>query len=163
MEEAVAAEHRAERFSHALYGLIIITATLVAERLHVDSAGDALGLLLSTALVLLLVHLYTSVMAVRLVERHPLGAVGRRLVVSDNVPVVAAVVVPVGAFVLAGADVLSLESAFRVSIVFSLLALAGVGLREGRAGGLSWPRSLGSAAVAGAIGLLVVLAEAFFE
>jgi Flp pilus assembly protein protease CpaA len=84
-------------------------------------------------------------------------------VVRDNVPVVAAVVVPVVAFVLAGADVMSLETAFRVSIAFSLLALVAVGLDEGRTSGLSWPRSLLSAAAAGGIGLLVVLVEAFFE
>ena len=47
---------RAERFSHVLYGLIIITAVLVAERPHVESAADALGLLFGTALVLLLAH-----------------------------------------------------------------------------------------------------------
>lgn len=163
MDRAVTAERQAERFAHALYGLIIITATLAAERLHVESARDALGLLVGTAVVLLLVHTYTAVMAVRSVEGHPLGALGRRLVVEDNLPVVAAVVVPAASFVVAGAGAFTLPTAYRVSIGFSLIALAGLGLYQGRKSNLGWPRSLRSAAVAGAIGLLMVLVEATFD
>lgn len=163
MESAVAAEHRAERFSHALYGLVIITATLIAERLHVESAGDALGLLLGTALVLLLVHTYTAVMAARYVEGHPLGVLGRRLVVQDNVPVLAAVVVPAISFILAGGGAFELLTAYRISIAFCLVALAGLGLFQGRISGLGWGRSLLSAVAAAGIGLLMVMVEVMFE
>ena len=163
MNKTIAPLRRAERFSHALYGLIIITAVLVAERPHVESAADALGLLFGTALVLLVVHTYSSVMAVRLVAGHRLEAVGRRLVLRDNAPVSAAVVVPAVAFGLAAAEVVSLETAFRVSIAFCVLALTVVGLLEARSSGVGWPRSVLSAATAGGIGLLVVLVEAAFE
>lgn len=90
----VDAHHRAERLSHALYGLIIITATLVAERAHVEEVGEALALLLTTALVLVLAHTYSAFMAERAVEGRPLTAVATRLVVADNLPVVSAIVVP---------------------------------------------------------------------
>jgi hypothetical protein len=50
--------HRTERLSHALYGLIIVTATLVAERHHIEEPIDALRLLLGTALVLLLAYVH---------------------------------------------------------------------------------------------------------
>ena len=123
----------------------------------------SLGLLFGTALVLLLVHTYSAYMAVRLIAGHRLGAVGRRLVLRDNAPVSAAVVVPAVAFVLAAVDAVSLETAFRVSIAFCLLALAVLGLLEARASGVGWPKSAASAAVAGGIGLLVVLVEAAFE
>ncbi|MGI9609205.1 MAG: hypothetical protein ACR2NL_02820 [Acidimicrobiia bacterium] len=163
MNKTISAEHRAERFSHALYGLIIITATLAAERLHVERAQDAMGLLIGTAIVLLLVHTYTEVMAVRSVEGHPLGAVGRRLVVEDNIPVVASVAVPAATFILAGAGTITLATAYRISIGFCLVALAGLGLYQGRKSHLGWPKSIISAAAAGAIGLLMVFVEATFE
>jgi len=163
MDDAVAKEHRAERFSHALYGLIIITATLAAEQLHVENARDALGLIIGTAVVLLLVHVYTEAMAVRYVEGHPLGGLGRRLVVKDNVPVVAAVVVPTVSFILAGLGAFTLLTAYRISIAFSVLALAGLGLYQGRESNLSWSRSLVSAASAAGIGLLMVVIEAAFD
>lgn len=154
---------RAERLSHALYGLIIVTATLVAEQSHVTEAGHALGLLLGTALVLLLAHTYSAVMAERAVERNSLGSVGRRLVVEDNLPVLVAIVVPALLFILAGAEVMTLQTAYRASVGFSLVALFGLGLYEGRTASMGWAPSVVSGAAAGAIGLIVVAVEASFE
>jgi len=85
------------------------------------------------------------------------------LVVRDNVPVVAAVLVPSASFVLAGAGVFTLAAAFRISIVFSLAALVWLGFREGRAAGLGWSRSVVSGLAAGGIGVLMVFVEAAFE
>jgi hypothetical protein len=149
--------------SHALYGLIIVTATLVAEQSHVTEAAHALGLLLGTALVLLLAHTYSAVIAERTVEGHGLGLVGRRLVVEDNLPVLFAIIVPALLFILAGADVMTLQTAYKASIAFSLVALFGLGLYEGRTASMGWIPAVLSGAAAGAIGLVVVVVEAFFE
>ena len=160
---SVPIHRRAERLAHALYGLIIVTATLVAEQGHVTEVVDALGLLLGTALVLLLAHTYSSVMAERAVEGHSLGSLGRRIVVEDNMPVLIAIVAPGLLFVLAGLGAMSLNTAYTAAIVFSLAALFGLGIYEGRVASMSWSQSLISGAAAGAIGLIVVAVEAFFE
>jgi len=155
--------HRAERLSHALYGLIIVTATLGAESAHVSEVADALGLLLGTALVLLMAHTYSAVMAERTVEGHSLGSVGRRMVVKDNMPILIAIVVPALLFILAGFGVMTLQAAYTVSILFSIVALFGVGLYAGRSASMTWPHSVISGAAAGAIGVIVIMIEAFFE
>ena len=85
------------------------------------------------------------------------------MVAADNIPVVAAVAVPAVAFVFAGAGTIELGTAYRISIGFSLLALAALGLYQGRKSGLSWPKSALSGGAAGAIGLLMVFLEATFE
>jgi hypothetical protein len=157
------AHRKAERLSHALYGLIIVTATLVAERLHVTEVTDALGLLLGTALVLLLAHTYSSVMAERAVEGRPLGNAERHLEVKDNLPVLLSIVVPGALFLLAGADVMTLRRAYGLAIVFTLISLFGLGLYEGRRASMGWIHSVLSGAAAGAIGIVVVAFEAFFE
>jgi hypothetical protein len=154
---------RAERLGHALYGLIIVTATLVAEQGHVTEVVDALGLLLGTALVLLLAHTYSAVIAERAIEGHSLGSVGRRLVVEDNLPVLLAIIAPALLFVFAGIGVLTLQAAYAAAIAFSLVSLFGLGLYEGRTASMPWPQSIVSGAAAGAIGLVVVAFEAFFE
>lgn len=159
----VSAHRRAERLSHALYGLIIVTATLGAEKAHVTEVADALALLLGTAFVLLLAHTYSAVMAERALEGHSLGSVGRRIVVDDNLPVLAAVVVPAALFILAGFDVMTLQTAYVASIVFSLAALFGLGLYEGRTASMGWFHSILSGAGAGAIGVVVIVIEASFE
>jgi hypothetical protein len=58
---------------------------------------------------------------------------------------------------------MTLQTAYAASIVFSLLSLFGLGLYEGRTASMGWARSLLSGATAGAIGLVVVAFEAFFE
>ena len=153
-------EIRAERLNHALYGLIIVTATLVAERDHVDNAGEAIVLLLGTALVLVLAHTYSAAMAARAVGGHALGTAGRRLVALNNLPVLFAIVVPVLLFVLAGLDAISLTTAYRFSIATSLAALVGLGVYEGRTASMTWPKALLSGMAAGAIGVLVIAVEA---
>ena len=159
----VAGHRRAERLSHALYGLIIVTATLVAEKGHVTEVSDALGLLLGTALVLLLAHTYSSAMAERAIDGGSLGSVGRRMIVEDNLPVLLAIVMPAVLFVLAGADVMMLDTAYTAAIAFSLVALFGLGLYEGKVASLNWFHSIVSGLAAGGIGVIVVAVEAFFE
>ena len=153
----------AERLSHALYGLIIVTAALGAERAHIEEASEALFLLLSTAIVLVLAHTYTAAVAERAVSGATLGKLGRRTVIVDNTPVLSAVVVPAILFTLAGTDVITLETAYTAAIAFSLAVLFGVGLYEGRRASMGWIHSMLSGTVAGAIGVIVVAVEALFD
>jgi hypothetical protein len=155
-------ERRAERMSHALYGLIIVTATLVTEQQHIADPLDALGLLLGTALVLLLAHTYSAYMAEKAISGS-LGAAARRLVVIDNVPVVGSIVVPSIMFTLAWAELVSMRAAYFVSIAFTLLALFGLGVYEGRIAGFKTVHAVASGLVAAAVGILVIFVESFFD
>ena len=163
LQSAAIPHRKAERLGHALYGLILLTATVVAEQLPVPEVADALGLLLGTALVLMMAHTYSAVMADRAIEGHALGKAERRLVVKDNLPILFAIIVPAALFLLALTDLLTLQSAYTISIVFSLLSLFGLGIYEGRSASMGWAHSLLSGTAAGAIGLVVVAFEAFFE
>lgn len=155
--------HQAERLSHGLYGLIIVTATLGAERAHITDVSEAVVLLLSTALVLLLAHTYSATMAERAVEGRPLGGVTRRVIVVDNLPVVAAVIVPLLLFGLVGLGAMDLQTAYGAAIAFSLAALFAIGMYQGRVASMGWFHSIISGVAAGGIGLVVVIIEAFFD
>ena len=159
----LARHHQGERLSHALYGLIIVTATLGAERAHVTKAADAFVLLLSTAFVLVLAHTYSAWMAERAVDGGRLGRVARRIVILDNLPVAGAVVFPMFLFALVGLDVLELQVAYRAAIAVSLGALFGLGVYQGRLASMGWFHSALSGAAAGSIGVIVILIEAFFD
>ena len=125
--------------------------------------SEAIALLLSTAAILLLAHTYSAVMAERAIDGHSLGVVRRHLIVTDNLPVVAATIVPTAFLVLAGMDVITLRAAYDASIAFNLIALFGIGLYEGRASSMGWFHSTVSGLAAGAIGIVVVVIEAFFD
>ncbi len=159
----VDSQHRSERLSHALYGLIIITAALAAERAHVEEVGEALALLLTTALVLVLAHTYSAYMAEHAMEGRPLTAVAKRLVVADNLPVVSAIVVPGVLFVVAGIGWIELSVAFGLSLGFTVAALFALGMYEARVAGMRGIRLLAGGLGAAAIGLLIVGIEAFFD
>ena len=155
--------HRAERLSHALYGLIIVTATLVAEKEHIEEAAEALAILASVTLVLLLAHTYSAWLAEQVVETGHLGKIGRHMVVKDNLPLALAVLVPALLFGLAGLGLVALQTAYVISIVFSLLALIGLGIYQGRAAAMGWRHTVVSGGAAAAIGLVVIALEALFE
>ena len=159
----ISSRRRTERLSHALYGLIILTAALGAERAHITEALEAIALLLSTAFVLLLAHTYSAAMALRAVDPNGLGTAGRRMIVGDNLPVVLATIVPTALLVLAAMGVISLRAAYDASIAFNLAALFGIGLYEGRAASMGWFHSVLAGAAAGAIGVIVIAIEAIFD
>lgn len=159
----VISRHRAERLNHALYGLIIITATLAAEMAHVEEVGEALALLMSSALVLVLAHTYSAFMAERAMEGKPLTAVAKRLVVADNLPVVSAVVVPGVLFIVAGIGWIELSVAFGLSIGFTIAALFALGMYEAHMAEMGGIQKFVSGIGAAAIGGLIVGIEAFFD
>ena len=162
-EPALPDYRRAERLNHGLYGLVIITATLVAERDHVEEAWDAVAILAGTGLVLLLVHTYTAVMAERTVSRHALGSEGRLNVVSDNLPVVFAVIVPLVLLTLAALEVMDLDVAYNISVVIGVVLLFALGIVEGRRASLSPAMTLLGGLGAAAIGLVAIGVEVFFD
>jgi hypothetical protein len=154
--------HQSERFAHGLYGLIVITATLIAEQEYIAEPLEAVGLLIGTAFVLFLIHVYIGIMTERSVRGATLGP-GRTLVVVDNLPLLGAIVVPVVMFLLAEAGVVSIEVAYTVSVSFSIVALLLAGATQGRAVGLTGARLVLSSLAAAGLGLAMVLVEAAFH
>ncbi len=155
--------HRAERLNHALYGLIIITATLVAESDHVAEPVEALVLLVSTALVLLLAHTYSAYMAERAVKGAPLTRSDAHLVAADNVPVLLAIVLPSLLFVGSAFGWIALSAAYTLSISSAIAALLGLGIYEAYVAGMKGLPRLMSGVAAASVGFLIVLVEAFFD
>lgn len=161
--EGIASRHRIERLSHGLYGLIIVTAALVAEQEYVDEAGDALALLMGTALILFLAHTYSEMVALRVVEARPLGVTGLRAVARNNVPLLLAIVVQTAFLLFAWLDAITLQTAYIASIAYTLVALFGLGVFSGRATSYNWPRAILSGIEAGTVGIVIVVVEALFD
>jgi len=162
-KNAISSSHRVERLSHGLYGLIIVTAALVAEQEYIDEAGDALALLLGTALILFLAHTYSEMVALRVIETRPLGVTGLGTVVRNNVPLLLAIVVQSAFLLLAWLDAITLQTAYMASIAYTLTALFGLGVYAGRAASLKWPLSILSGIEAGVVGVIIVAIEAVFD
>ena len=150
---------RSERLGHALYGLIIVTATVVAEKEHIEEPIHAIGLLAGIGLVLVLAHTYTGWIAERVVANERLGRVRRRLLVRNNLPVALAIVVPIALFGLSWVGLITMEAAYVVSIGFNIVVLIAIGIYEGHRANMSWLGAVFSGAAAGGIGVFVILIE----
>ena len=151
--------HRTERFAHGIYGLIIITAVLVAEAEHTVDPIDALVIVVGTGLVLLLAHTYVAVVAERTLLRHRLDNDERVEVLIDNLPVLIAVLGPSLLFIAAETGAIEIETAFRWAIGFTVLALYAIGVFESRRVGYTWARSLIMGLGGALIGAVIIAVE----
>jgi hypothetical protein len=151
--------HRAERSSHAIYGLIIITSALVADREAAEDALTSLLLLWGAGLVLLVAHVYSAIVAEVGAEGTWLSHTQRHVLIVDNIPVLAAVVVPSILIMAAGLGILSLDVALDISIALSLAALFALGAYQARRSGAGLQVQLGIGALGGGVGLVVVALE----
>jgi hypothetical protein len=154
--------HSVERSSHAIYGLIIITAALVADREAAHDAAEALRLLWGAGLVLVIAHIYSAIIAEAGTAGTWLSHAQRHVLIVDNIPVLAATVVPSLLIIASGVGLIDLDLALDLSIVISLAALFALGAYQARRSGASPRVQLGIGALGGIAGIFVIALEIYF-
>jgi hypothetical protein len=154
-----ASEERGERGAHAIYGLIIVTSALVADRHYAEDALTSLLVVWGAGVVLLLAHLYSASVAEAGAHGHLLSRTERQLLVTDNLPVLAAVVVPSALIAVAGVGLLDLTLAIDLSIASAVVALFALGTYQSRKGGASVRQGLAVGALGALVGLVVIVLE----
>lgn len=159
MTDAESEEQRSERSAHAIYGLIIITSALVADRELAQDALTSLLVVWGAGVVLLLAHLYSASVAEAGARGRFMSHAERHLLIADNLPVLAAIVVPSVLIILAGVGAMSLSAAIDLSIVTAVVALFIVGAYQARGGGGSVAVQVGIGALGAIVGVAVILLE----
>ena len=152
-------ERDVERSSHAIYGLIIITATLVADREHAETALISLLVLWGAALVLVLAHVYSGLIAELGSEDRRLTYVERHVLIIDNIPVAASVVLPTIFLILAGLGVMDLRVAIDLSILLSVASLFVVGMYQAHKQNAPMSHQVAIGALGAGLGVVVIVAE----
>jgi hypothetical protein len=158
-EARLEVERTEERSSHAIYGLIIITATLVADREHAETALISMLVLWGAALVLVLAHIYSGLIAELGTSDRRLTYAERHVLVIDNIPVAASVLLPTILLVAAGLGLMDLRVAIDLSILLSVASLFAVGLYQAREQGAPIAHQLSIGALGAALGVFVIIAE----
>lgn len=159
MIDEVDAERRSERSSHAIYGLIIITSALVADRAHVDDALTALSVVWGAGIVLLLAHVYSAFVGEAGTKGRMLSHAERHLLIADNVPVMWSLVVPTVLISLAGLGFMELQLAIDISILAAVLGLFAVGVIQSRKSGATRATQLGIGVMGLIVGGMVIVLE----
>jgi hypothetical protein len=129
----------------AIYGIIAYLAILVLlEEDHTDPM-DAIAILVGSAIVYWLAHVYAHLLP-------RMAAVGRLRsgrfweTAADQIGILLVVLVPVVPLLLGVLGILSGRAAVRTAIAAGIASLGVFAIREARAAGLGWRRSLVMAA-----------------
>jgi len=147
--------HREHVAAGAIYGTVVYLTILVLLEEDRTDPEDALVILVSTAFVFWLAHVYAHLVP-RIATEGGLRAGRFRETAGDQVGILAAVAIPSIPLVLAMLSLIDDRAGLRAAIVASVLSLAAFAVREARAAGLGWGRSLEIATVllAAGVGLL---------
>jgi hypothetical protein len=144
---------RREHFTAgAIYGTIVYLTILVLLEEDRTDPEDAAAILVGTALVFWVAHVYAHL--VRRIAAEGRLRTGRFLeTAGDQVGILAAVAIPLVPLVLAMIDLLDDRAGLRAATGVGLLSLAAFAVRESRIAGIGWVRSLGIAAVLLTVGI----------
>jgi hypothetical protein len=152
-------ERRSERSAHVIYGLIIVTTALAADRAFAKDAVAALVTVWGAGLVLLLAHLYSALVAEVGTKGRLLSHAERHLLIEDNLPLLASVVVPT---VLLGASelgLLDLGLAISLSIAAAVAALFAVGAYQAARSGATLAMRVLVGSIGAGLGVAVIVLE----
>ena len=150
---------RSERSAHAIYGLLIITSALVADREHVEDPATALAVVWGAGAVLLLAHLYSAFVGEAGSKGRMLSHAERHLLIADNLPVLWSIVTPTILMTLAGLGIMDLHTAIDVSIVVAVAGLFAVGVIQSHQSGATIRTQAAIGVIGVVVGVLVIMLE----
>jgi len=150
-----------DRIASTVFGTITAMATVAAYgKAFPNSPWTVEELVLSTAVVLWLAHLYTHALSESISERHALRAAGVRRLAGREVGILLAVVPPSFALLLGALDLIDETASIWLALALGLAILALEGVRYARLERLGPARTLLAVAANVGLGLLVVLLKA---
>lgn len=155
--EASPDRERGERAAHAIYGLIIVLAVLIAEADTDITTREAIGSVVGAAVVTAMAELYADYVGATIGARRHLTKGERRLEVRNITAGFLTALLPVTFFVLSAAGAIDLESAFDVAIWTGVALLGGYAVVANRLAGIPLGRSLLIGAGFTALGASLVL------
>ena len=141
-----------------IYGTVVYLAVVVLLEEDRASAREAIEILLATAFVFWLAHVYAHLVP-RVAAAGRLS--GRPLVqtATEQIGILLVVVVPVIPLALAALGAFSVATGYTVAEGAGLLALGAFAVLQARASALSWARSIGIALLLLGAGVGLVLLE----
>jgi hypothetical protein len=144
----------------AFYGSIVYLALVSSLGSQSDQPAPAVAIsaLVATATVLYIAHVFAALVP-KAARAGRLHWVDLRRALAHDVPLMLSVLIPVAPLSLAGAGVLSLDTAYRLSVRVTIALLFGLAVSLSRRDGLSWARSL----VAGVIIIAIAVGVIWLE
>jgi len=148
------------RVAKVIYGTIIVLVVIVTLEDHPPTPRVAIASVLGASVAVALAEFYSELMGKRIHERRMLSRMEIREIVSDVSAVFIGALLPLPILILAGLDLLSVDSALRLDkwLLIGLLIFYGYAAASLGGSGRLWATFM--ALLAGSIGAVVVLIKA---
>jgi len=147
-----------ERLPGFIYGtLVVLTMIVVGAKAYPDEPGVVAALVVVTAAVLWLAHVYAHGVALSVSEEKRLSLADVRHLARREGSIVQASLPPVAPLLLAAAGVISTQVAIWTAIAVGLVVLGVLGVRFARIRGFGTLRTCAAVAANLAFGVLVVV------
>jgi hypothetical protein len=141
--------------SRAIYGGIVATAVIVAASSHDEPMLAVAAATALTVVVFWIAHVYSAVLEHRY-HGNRLRLRDVRRIMSEELPMVEAAVLPIVVLLVGAFDQVSDQAATNVALAAGVAQLLVWGAVAARRAGWSWPATLGASAIDGVLGLLVI-------
>jgi hypothetical protein len=144
----------------AFYGSIVYLAVVSSLGSQSDppAAGTAIGTVVATATVLYIAHAFASLVP-KLARAGRFHGADLRRALTHDVPLLLYALVPIAPLTFAAANVLALDTGYRLSVRLTIALLFWLAVSLGRRDGLTWPRSV----VAGVVIILIAVGVIWLE
>lgn len=146
----------------AVYGIILITASLLGFQLHPESAFHIALMVFLAGMVIVLAEVYADFVGERIQLHKELNRVTRYKVLDDSWVIGSVALYPSIVFILSGFGLWTVDRAYSICFALGLAALAGFGYVSWRAAGESKRSSLLKAIVMTGIGATVIIIKYTF-
>jgi uncharacterized membrane protein len=151
------------RSTKAIYGIILITATLIGLQFLESKPLTIAVKLFFAALVIVLAEAYSEILGEKIRRRKELTGSERREIVDDVLVIASVSIYPVSIFLLSAAGLFSVDSAFKISYGLSIACLGLFGYLASQAAGDTKNSSLRKAVITSLVGVLVVIIKYRFS
>lgn len=163
LREHAVAHLESTSVARVIYGAIVGLALVLALQLHPPTALQTAGALAGTALAIALAELYSELVATEARTRTRVTLEQVRHAGADSAAVAFGAGFPAVFFVLAAANVVSVELAFTLSKWTGLALICGYGFVAARLAGAALGRALLHSAAVGAIGGALIVLKALLH
>lgn len=145
------------RSSKAVYGVILITVALIGFEKSAANPFDVALKVMLAAIVIVLAEIYSEYLGEKIKRKQALSKKERKEIAYDTSAIFTVSLYPAVVFIFSGLGLFSVDTAFNITYVLSLVGLGTFGYIASIYAGDSKFVSLKRTAVAVLIGLLVIL------
>lgn len=148
-----------ERASKAIYGIILISVTLIGLKAHdTDPMAIAVKIFVA-AMAIVVAEVYSEILGESIRHQKALNSEERRTIVYNAMAIATVSLYPIIVFLLSKLGLYSVDTAFTIALVLNMLGLAAFGYYAIKSSGATKHQALVKGSILAGIGLIIVIAK----